>query len=218
MPQRFRDRREAGRKLAERLSSYAGQADSIVLALPRGGVPVGYEIARALNIELDVFLVRKLGAPGREELAMGAIASGGIRVLNEEVVSSLGIAPETIDRVAAEEAQELERRSRAYRAARPPLDLRSRTVILVDDGLATGSTMRAAVEAVRSQSPRRIVVAVPTASPEVCADFESRVDQVVCLITPEFFYAVGLWYENFDQTADHEVKALLDLAWRASSK
>lgn len=217
MPERFHDRREAGRKLAERLVSYAGRGDAIVLALPRGGVPVAYEIARALNIDLDVFLVRKLGAPGREELAMGAIASGGIRVLNEEVMSSLGIPPEAVERVAGEEALELKRREHAYRAARPSLDLGDRTVILVDDGLATGSTMRAAVEAVRSQGPKRIIVAVPTASADVCAQFEALVDEVVCLMTPEFFYAVGLWYENFDQTSDDEVRALLDRAWRASS-
>lgn len=217
MPERFNDRSDAGKKLAQRLVSYAACSEAIVLALPRGGVPVGYEIARALNIALDVFLVRKLGAPGREELAMGAIASGGVRVLNDEVMNSLGISPETVDRVAGEEAVELKRREHAYRAARPPLDLAGKTVILVDDGLATGSTMRAAVEAVRTQMPKRIIVAVPTAAAEVCAEFEARVDEVVCLMTPEFFYAVGLWYENFDQTGDDEVRALLDRAWGSLS-
>jgi putative phosphoribosyl transferase len=156
--------------------------------------------------------VRKLGVPDHEELAMGAIASGGIRVLNHEVIRSLRIAPETIERVARTEAVELERREQAYRAGRPPLDLRGKTVILVDDGLATGSTMRAAVEAVRSHAPERIVIAVPTASADVCADFRRRVDEVVCLMTPEFFYAVGLWYENFNQVSDDEVKELLDAA------
>ncbi|HEU4563336.1 MAG TPA: phosphoribosyltransferase [Gemmatimonadaceae bacterium] len=212
MTKRFRDRKEAGRVLAELLRPYAGRSDVIVLALPRGGVPVGYEIATTLGVPLDVFVVRKLGVPGQEELAMGAIATGDVRVLNEEVVEMLRIPLQIVDRVAAEEALELHRRETAYRGDRPPPDLRGRTVILVDDGLATGATMRAAVAAVRMQDPARLVIAVPTAAPQTCDEFRHEVDEVVCAMTPEPFYAVGLWYENFSQTTDEEVHDLLERA------
>jgi predicted phosphoribosyltransferase len=205
----FRDRFEAGRRLAARLSHYARRPDVLVLGLPRGGVPVAYEVARALRAPLDVFLVRKLGIPGHEELAMGAIATGGVRILNEEVVRKLGVPDGVLDAVAARERAELERRERAYRDGRPPPDVRGRTVILVDDGLATGSTMRAAVRALRAQGPARIVVAVPVGAPETCAEFQDEADEVVCAVTPDPFYAVGLWYGDFSQTTDDEVRELL---------
>jgi predicted phosphoribosyltransferase len=208
----FQDRRDAGRQLAAALAEYAGRPDLLVLALPRGGLPVGYEIAQAVGAPLDVFLVRKLGVPGREELAMGAIASGGVRVINRDVVRELGIPPETIDAVAAEELRELERREQAYRDDRPAPDVRGRTVILVDDGLATGSTMRAAIEALRRRGPHRVVVAVPVGAPETCAEFRRVADDVVCARTPEPFYAVGLWYEDFSQTTDDEVRDILNRA------
>jgi predicted phosphoribosyltransferase len=182
----------------------------LVLALPRGGVPVGYEVARALHVPMDVFIVRKLGVPGHEELAMGAVASGGVRVLNDQVVSGLGIPDYVIDAVAGWEQQELERRERLYRGQRPPPDVRGKTVILVDDGLATGSTMLAAVRALRKLGPARIVVAVPVASPDTCELLKSEVDEVVCAVTPDPFYAVGLWYQNFSQTTDEEVRELLE--------
>src|SRR3954471_994073 len=206
---RFRDRAEAGRLLAERLRQYAGRDDVPVLALPRGGVPVAYEVARALGVPLDVFLVRKLGVPGHEELAFGAIATGGVRLLNPDVVRGLGIPPHIIDRVTAIERAELERREREYRGDRPPPDVRGKTVILIDDGLATGASMRAAVAALRQEKPARIVVAVPIAAPTTCEEFEDEVDEVVCARTPEPFYAVGLWYEDFSQTSDEEVRGLL---------
>jgi erythromycin esterase-like protein/predicted phosphoribosyltransferase len=206
---RFHDRREAGRLLAAKLASYADRPDVIVLALPRGGVPVAYEVAQALRAPLDVFVVRKLGVTGYEELAMGAIATGGIRVLNKEIVEGLRIPDYVIDRVAAEEREELARRERAYRGGRPPLQVRGRTVILVDDGLATGATMRAAVMALRQHEPARIVVAVPTASPETCNELRAEVDEVVCAIMPDPFHAVGYWYEDFTQTTDQEVRELL---------
>jgi putative phosphoribosyl transferase len=213
---RFRDRAEAGRELARRLMDHAGRADVLVLALPRGGVPVGYEVARALGAPLDIFLVRKLGVPGHEELAMGAIASGGVRVLNPRVVDAFGISAAAIERVAAQEQAELERRERAYRGGRPPPRVAGRDVILVDDGLATGSTMRAAAAALRAMHPRRLVVAVPVAAAETCEELRGEVDEVVCAMTPEPFYAVGLWYEDFAQTTDGEVAALLaDAAPRA---
>lgn len=206
----FRDRADAGRQLAQRLRDYAGRDDVLVLALPRGGVPVAYEVAAALDVPLDVFLVRKLGVPGQEELAMGAIASGGVRVLNDHVVRTLGISEEEIDRVAVQEQRELERRERAYRKGRPPPELRDRTVILIDDGLATGSTMRAAIDAVRQQGAREVIVAVPVAAVSTCEEFRREVDDIVCAQTPEPFYAVGLWYEDFSQTTDEEVYELLE--------
>jgi putative phosphoribosyl transferase len=208
----FRDRTEAGRKLAARLKHYADREDVLVLALPRGGVPVAYEVAKELNVPLDVFLVRKLGVPGHEELAMGAIASGGVRVVNEDIVNYLKIPNAVIDAVAAREQRELERRARAYRGDRPPPDVKDRIVILIDDGLATGSTMRAAAASLRLQKPRRIVVAVPVSSPETCDEFRSEVDEIVCAFTPEHFQGVGLWYEEFSQTSDEEVRELLKRA------
>jgi putative phosphoribosyl transferase len=205
----FPDRSGAGRQLAARLAHYAGRDNVLVLALPRGGVPVGYEVARALEVPLDVFLVRKLGTPGHEELAMGAIASGGIRVLNNQVVRVLRPPEEVIARVEAEERRELERREREYRGDRPPLDVRGKTVILVDDGLATGSTMRAAVAAVRRLGPARVVVAVPVGAPETCEEFEGEADETVCAREPDPFFAVGAWYDDFSQTTDEEVRELL---------
>jgi len=205
----YRDRRDAGRYLAAKLADYAGRPDVLVLALPRGGVPVAYEVARALDVPLDLFLVRKLGVPGHEELAMGAIASGGVRLLNEEVVRGLRISPEVLDRVAATESAELERREREYRGDRPAPDVRDKTVIVIDDGLATGASMRVAVAALRQQHPARIVVAVPIASPVTCAEFRDEVDEVICAVTPEPFYAVGIWYDDFSQTTDEEVHDLL---------
>jgi predicted phosphoribosyltransferase len=208
----FHDRTDAGRQLAAELVRFKDRPDVVVLGLPRGGVPVAFEVAQALHAPLDVFIVRKLGLPGHEELAMGAIATGGIRVLNEEVVQALHIAPEVIDLVTAEEEQELRRRERLYRDDRPPLDVRGRTVILVDDGLATGSSMRAAVAALRHLGPARIVVAVPVAAPETCAEFRDLVDEIVCAHTPRPFFAVGMWYEDFSQTTDEEVHELLQRA------
>jgi predicted phosphoribosyltransferase len=208
-PGLFRDRREAGRLLAAKLTAYANRPDVIVLALPRGGVPVADEVARALGAPLDVFVVRKLGVPGSEELAMGAVATGGVRVLNDQLVNRLGIPDHLIDAVAVREGQELARRERLYRGGRPPLDVRDRTVILVDDGLATGATMHAAIAALRQLHPARIVVAVPTASPETCEEMRAEVDDVICAITPEPFQAVGRWYQDFAQTTDEEVQDLL---------
>jgi predicted phosphoribosyltransferase len=206
---RFRDRTEAGRRLAEQLTAYANRPDVLVLALPRGGVPVAYEVARALGAPLDVFLVRKLGVPGYEELAMGAVATGGVRVLNDQIVAGLRIPDHVIEAVAAAEHQELARREGLYRGDRPLPDVRHRTVILVDDGLATGATMQAAIKALRAMQPDRIVVAVPTGSPETCAQLKAEADDVICAITPEPFHAVGLWYEDFTQTTDEEVRDLL---------
>jgi erythromycin esterase-like protein/predicted phosphoribosyltransferase len=208
----YRDRTDAGRQLADRLTEYAGHEGLIVLALPRGGVPVAYEIAEALDAPLDVFLVRKLGVPGHEELAMGAIASGDVRVLNQEVIRDWHISDATIDAVAAMEEQELQRRERLYRGARPPVAVGNRTVILVDDGLATGSTMRAAAEAIHREDPKELVIAVPVAAASVCASFNDIADDVVCLATPEPFYAVGLWYEDFSPTTDQDVRDLLQRA------
>jgi putative phosphoribosyl transferase len=208
----FRNRTEAGQHLAARLTRYADRSDVLVLALPRGGVPVAYEVAQELKAPLDIFLVRKLGVPGHEELAMGAIASGGVRVLNEDIVNYLRIPDEVIDVVAEREQRELERRERAYRDGRPPPDVRDRVVILIDDGLATGSTMRAAAASLRLQKPRRIVVAVPVSSRETCEEFRSEVDEIVCAYTPEHFQGVGLWYEDFSQTSDEEVRELLERA------
>ena len=205
----FRDRTDAGQRLAQQLTDYANRPDVLVLALPRGGVPVAYQVAEALNAPLGVFLVRKLGVPGHEELAMGAIATGGVRVLNEEVVQYLRIPSEVIDAVAADEQQELERRERAYRDDRHAPDVRGRTVILVDDGLATGSTMRAAATALRQQHPASIVIAVPVSAPQTCDEFRSEVDDIVCAMTPEPFQGVGRWYDDFSQTTDEEVRDLL---------
>ena len=210
----FRDRADAGRKLAKGLLEYAGRPDLLVLALPRAGVPVAYEVARALGAPLDVFLVRKLGLPGHEELAMGAIASGGVRVLNQDVVNVLQIPEKLINRVAEAEIRELERREHTYRGNRPPPDVHGKTIILVDDGLATGSTMRAAATALRQQGPARIVVGVPVAAPEICEEFRDEVDDIVCAITPEVFFGVGAWYQDFSQTTDDSV---LDLLERAAS-
>jgi putative phosphoribosyl transferase len=212
MDSKFRNRADAGRRLAAALRKYAGAPDVVVLALPRGGVPVAYEVARALGAPLDVFLVRKLGVPGQPELAMGAIATGGTRVLNHGVVAGLGIPEEVVDAVAAREAQELARREREYRGGRPAPDVRGRTVILVDDGLATGATMRAAAAALRQHEPARIVVAVPAAAAETCEEMSREVDEVVCAATPEPFMAVGLWYDDFSQTSDAEVRELLERA------
>jgi predicted phosphoribosyltransferase len=208
-PQRFRDRADAGRRLAEKLAPYANRQDVLVLALPRGGVPVAFEVARSLGAPLDVFVVRKLGVPGHEELAMGAVATGGVRVLNEEIVRGLGIPDQVIDAVVARELQELSRRERLYRDGRAPPDVNHKTVILVDDGLATGATMRAAVQALKQQHPDRIVIAVPTASPDTCEALRAEADDVVCAVTPEPFFAVGYWYDNFTQTTDGEVRDLL---------
>ena len=213
---RFRDRTDAGAVLATKLTAYAHRADVLVLALPRGGVPVAYEVAKALEAPLDVFLVRKLGVPGHEELAMGAVASGGVRVLNEQVVRPLRIPGHVIDAVTEEEIKELARRDRLYRGERPAPDVRGRTVILVDDGLATGASMLAAIRALRQLEPAHIVVAVPTASAETCQELKSEVDDVVCATTPEPFHAVGLWYEDFSQTTDEEVRDLLQ--WAPSSQ
>jgi len=208
----FKNRADAGRKLAARLTRYGDREDVLVLALPRGGVPVAYEVAKELKAPLDVFLVRKLGVPGHEELAMGAIASSGVRVVNEELVNYLGIPDEVIDGIAAVEQRELERRAVAYRDDRPPPDVKDRIVILIDDGLATGSTMRAAAASLRLQKPRRIVVAVPVSSPETCDEFRSEVDEIVCAVTPQHFQGVGLWYDDFSQTSDEEVRELLKRA------
>lgn len=205
----FHDRTQAGRVLAEALRPYANRPDVLVLALPRGGVPVAFEVARELNLPLDVFLVRKLGVPGQEELAMGAIASGGVRIVNADVVRALGISEEVIDSVAAEEQEELARRERTYRDDRPSPEVRGRTVLLVDDGLATGSTMRAAIAALRKLNPERIIVAVPVGASQTCSGMAEEADDVVCLRTPEPFYAVGAWYQDFSQTSDEDVSVLL---------
>ena len=206
----FTDREEAGKLLGAEVARRIGERDdAIVLALPRGGVPVGYEVARAIGAPLDVFTVRKLGVPGHEELAMGAIASGGVRVLNDEVLRYVGVPQSTIELVAEREGRELERREKAYRGDRPPLDVRGKTVIIVDDGLATGSTMRAAVGALQKMRPREIVVAVPVGAPSTCAELRPGIAEVICLRTPEPFQAVGLWYEDFSQTTDEEVHQLL---------
>ncbi len=209
---KFVDRVEAGRLLAEQLGAYAGRPDVIVMALPRGGVPVAYEIATRLRVPLDIFLVRKLGAPGQPELAMGAIATGGARVLSDDVIRYLAVSPDVIEAVARAEQVELERRERAYRGDRPTPNLHDRVVMLVDDGLATGSSMRAAIAAVKTQLPSQIVVAVPVAARETCEELKREVDTVICLRTPEPFVAVGLWYEDFSPTTDEEVRELLHLA------
>lgn len=205
----FIDRREAGKELAARLRAYQGRKDVVVLALPRGGVPVAFEVAEALDAPLDIFVVRKLGMPGHEEFAIGAIASGGVRVLNEEAIRWHGIPAVQIETIAREELAELQRREREYRQGRPLTDLQGRTVILVDDGLATGSSMRAAVQAVRVHEPASVVVAVPVGARDTCEEFAGITDETVCARTPEPFSSVGLWYRDFSQTTDEEVRALL---------
>jgi predicted phosphoribosyltransferase len=212
---RYRDRRHAGRILASRLERFASEPDLIVLALPRGGVPVGYEVAARLRAPLDVFVVRKLGVPGDEELAMGAVASGGVRVLNDAIVSALEVPQSAIAEVTAREMEELARRERMYRGDLPRLELQDRTVILVDDGLATGATMTAAILGVRQHGPHRVVVGVPIASPSTCEEMSELVDAMVCAATPERFASVGAWYANFEQTTDTEVRTLLDAAREA---
>jgi len=205
----FSNRAEAGQLLAEQLLKYAGRSDVIVLGLPRGGVPVAFQVAQRLRVPLDVFIVRKLGMPGFEELAIGAIASGGVRVLNEDVARSLPNVDEIVDAVTARETGELQRREQSYRDGRPGPELSGKTVILVDDGLATGATMRAAVKALRQRDVPKIVVAAPVGAPETCREFEDEVDEIVCAMAPEYFQAVGQYYDDFSQTSDDEVRELL---------
>ncbi|MEH1836985.1 MAG: phosphoribosyltransferase [Nostoc sp.] len=210
----FKDRRFAGQVLAKELAVYANRPNVLVLGLPRGGVPVAFEVAKALNAPLDILVVRKLGVPNQEELAMGAIASGGVRIVNKYIISLVKISDEVIARVAMQEERELKRREQLYRGNRPLKNLQGRTVILVDDGLATGATMSAAVVAVRKQQPTQIVIAVPVAAPETCQELETKVDKIACVSTPSPFYSVGLWYEDFPQTTDEEVRDLLAKAAR----
>jgi putative phosphoribosyl transferase len=212
MRMRFRDRAEAGGALAERLRDYRGRDDLVVLGLPRGGVPVAFELAQSLRAPLDVFVVRKLGAPGQEELALGAIASGGVRVINDVVVRELGLDEPDLERATAVAERELRRREQLYRNGRPPVDVAGRTAILVDDGLATGASMRAAARALRPRNPERVVVAVPVAARQTCKELASEVDEIVCLETPTPFLAVGSWYDEFGQTSDEEVRELLERA------
>lgn len=206
---RFRNRTEAGQQLATKLTAYANRTDVLVLGLPRGGVPVAYEIAKALNLSLDICLVRKLGAPGNRELAMGAIGMGGVMVLNDDVVESLQVSQETIARVVALEEKELERRDRAYRGDRPFGDLQGRAIVLVDDGIATGATLRAAIATLRQQQSASIIVAVPVAPLSTYNELKAEVDEVVSLVTPERFYSISVWYDQFEQTTDEEVRHLL---------
>lgn len=213
----YTDRAEAGKVLASKLLKYKDCADVIVLALPRGGVPVAYEVAHALNAPLDIFLVRKLGVPRHEELAMGAIATGGVRVLNDDVVEYLDIPDRVIDAITAKELKELRRRELAYRGDRPEPDVKGKTAILVDDGLATGSTIRAAAQALRQQGPQKIVVAVPVSAPQTCDEYRIGVDEIVCTVTPEPFLGVGRWYDDFSQTTDEEVHDLLERARAANA-
>ncbi len=208
----FRDRSEAGRVLAERLSSTVANSEAVVFALPRGGVPVGYEVALALRAPLDVFIVRKLGMPGEEELALGAIASGGLRVLNRDLIDYLHVSDELLDQVTAREQRELEARERLYREDRPPLSPQGRTVVLVDDGLATGASMLAAARALRPQGAQKIIVGVPVAARQTCDSFRNEVDEIICVATPDPFGAVGIWYGDFSQTTDEEVRKLLEQA------
>jgi predicted phosphoribosyltransferase len=217
MMQRYHDRRAAGRQLAAELVGYAGRTDVRVLALPRGGVPVAFEVARALDAPLDVFVVRKLGVPGHEEYAMGAIASGGVVMMSERVVRDTGVSRAALERVLAEEQRELARRELKYRGSRPPVDVAGNLVILVDDGLATGASMFAAVEALKRERPARVVVAVPVAARETCDALRREADEVVCSMTPEPFHAVGLWYDDFSQTSDDEVHELLELSRSSAS-
>jgi predicted phosphoribosyltransferase len=217
MERAFANRTEAGRQLAEKLEKYTGRDDVIVLGLPRGGVPVAYEVAKQLHAPLDVFIVRKLGVPGFEELAAGAIASGGVRVLNEDVVRAIPYADQAIEAVTARETAELERREQIYRKGRPAPELRDRIVILVDDGLATGATMRAAVKALRERGAAKIVVAVPVGPLDTCHELEEQADETICLRTPAFFQAVGQYYEDFSQTSDEDVRELLSQAAQSTS-
>ncbi len=210
----YRDRKQAGQKLAEALSGYADRDDVVVLALPRGGVPVAFEVATRLHAPLDVMIVRKLGTPGQPELAMGAIASGGVRIVNEDVVRGLHISEAALEAVAQREEKEIERRERAYRGDHPPLEVRDRQVIVIDDGLATGATMLAAVAALKAREPAHVTVAVPTAAADSCERVRTQADEVIALAMPEPYFAVGVWYENFSQTSDDEVRALLDRARR----
>ncbi|MCB0070548.1 MAG: phosphoribosyltransferase [Caldilineaceae bacterium] len=210
LPPFFQDRSDAGRRLADALEEYAGRTDVVVLGLPRGGVPVAREVAHRLHAPLDVLLVRKLGVPGHRELAMGAIAAGDVRVLNRDVIDEFGVTPAAIDAVTSAQRDELARRAQRYRDGRARVDLRGKTVILVDDGLATGATMRAAIHGVRAHDPARLVVAVPIASADVCEALQPSVDDLICLETPAYFLSVGAWYHDFDQTTDREVQAALD--------
>jgi len=212
MTKRFRNRTGAGRLLAKKLTAYTNCSNVLILALPRGGIPVAFEVAKALNVSLDICLVRKLGVPGHRELAMGAIAMGGVRVLNEDVLQWRGISTEEIDQVTAEEQQELERRDRLYRGCRPVPNVHNRTVILIDDGIATGSTLRAAIATLKEQQPECIIVAVPVAPPLVCQELTAEVDKVICLKIPENLYSISLWYDDFSQTTDEEVRSLLEKA------
>ncbi len=213
----FKDRIEAGYILAERLRRYANRSDTLVLGLARGGMPVAFEVARTLNVPLDVFIVRKLGVPGQEELAMGAIASGQVTFFNKDIMELLNISAESLQAVIAKETKELQRREEAYRGQQPPLDVHDRIVILIDDGLATGASMRAAIAALSKQRTSRLVVAVPVGAPQTCDEISSIVDELICTTTPEPFYGVGRWYENFPQTTDEEVRHLLQTAQRLQS-
>lgn len=210
----FRDRTDAGRRLAALLGAYAQRRDTLVLGLPRGGVPVAYEVARALGAPLDIIIVRKLGVPAEPELAMGAIASGGVRVLNNAVIASMGVSPEAVEAVTARERRELERRERVYRGGRPAPEIAGRTLILVDDGIATGATIRAAVMALRQLHPARIVIATPVAAPSTCAELRPLVDDLICAQSPEDLYGIGFWYERFPQLSDNELRAYLAAAWQ----
>jgi putative phosphoribosyl transferase len=212
---RFRDRRDAGARLAQALQAYADRSDVVVLALPRGGVPVGFELATRLGLPLDVLVVRKLGVPGEPELAMGAIASGGVEIVNHGIMEATGVSGDALDRVLKEERAELERREKLFRGNRPPLDVRDKTVVIVDDGIATGATMRAAVEGIRLRGPARVVVAVPVASPDTCAAFRALVDELICLAEDRYIFAISMGYQEFFQTTDSEVRTLLDAAARA---
>lgn len=208
----FRNRADAGRALAARVVPSLSDVNPLILALPRGGVPVAFEVARALHAELDIFLVRKLGVPGHEELALGALASGGVRFLNQELISDLHLPERAIEQITAREQRELERREALYRAGRPAIPVRDRHVLLIDDGLATGASMKAAASAVRAEEPHRVTMAVPVAAQQTCDEFRDAVDQVICLKTPDPFMAVGIWYEDFEQTSDEEVQMLLERA------
>lgn len=210
----YEDRYRAGKILARELQGYVNQSDTLVLALPRGGVPVAYEVALALSLPLDVFMVRKLGVPGHEELAMGAISTGGYRVFNQDIIESLGISKSTIEAAIAEQQQELQRRERVYRGSHPVPEIKGKTIILVDDGIATGATIRVALKALQHQNPTKLIVAVPVASPNTCDELAEMADEVICPLQPEDLRAVGVWYRDFSQTTDKEVIDLLEKANR----